>query len=216
MKGLKEALHAPAIAGAASEVVRHRVTTLVNMQKRLLDAAAEQAHAVAESYRHGNGLMAGASAAELVQRRIEDFSDTEKRFLELTTQELTAAVEDLNESDKPARKRRALRQLARKGIEQYIDVQKKLLELVIEHLEATDKPSQGTVAACEESATSWTELAEKSVQNFVTAEKALIDLIKSTRRRPEKTPKGIPVPVRSRKKAFNAKKDKGRQYAIPA
>ena len=38
-------------ARAVTDVVRHRVDTFIDMQKRLLDVAAEQTHAVAESYR---------------------------------------------------------------------------------------------------------------------------------------------------------------------
>ena len=46
---MKEGLRLPVAAGAAAEISRHRMDTLVGMQKHLLDAAAEQTHAMTES-----------------------------------------------------------------------------------------------------------------------------------------------------------------------
>ena len=58
------------------------------MQKHLLDAAAEETHGVTESYREGQGLMAGAKVAELARRGIEAFVESEKKFLDLAAHEL--------------------------------------------------------------------------------------------------------------------------------
>ena len=78
VEGMKEGLRLPLAAGAAAEVLRHRMDTLVGMQKHLLDAAAEETHAVTESYREGQGLIAGAKAAELARRGIEAVVESEK------------------------------------------------------------------------------------------------------------------------------------------
>ena len=43
--GLKEGLRLPTAAGTVAEVARHRVDTFIEMQKNLLDATADQAHA---------------------------------------------------------------------------------------------------------------------------------------------------------------------------
>ena len=138
--GFKEGLRLPAVASTVADVVRHRVDTLIGLQKRLLDAAAEQTHALAESYREGKGLMAGAALAELAQRGIESFVETEKKFLDLVVHEVTTATKDGKEHRKPAQDRsKVLAQLAREGVEKYIDAQKKLLHLAIEQMESTGK-----------------------------------------------------------------------------
>ena len=51
--GIKEGFRLPQAAGVMADVVRHRVDTFVELQKHLLDATAEQAHLMAESYRDG-------------------------------------------------------------------------------------------------------------------------------------------------------------------
>jgi hypothetical protein len=138
--GFKEGLRLPAVARSVVDVVRHRVDTLIGMQKRLLDVAAEQTHALAESYREGKVLMAGASLAELAQRGIESFVETEKKFLDLVVHEVTAATKADKEHRKPAQERsKVLTQLAREGVEKYIDAQKKLFHLAIEQMESTGK-----------------------------------------------------------------------------
>jgi len=67
VEGVKAGLRVP-IAGTVANVVRHRVDTLIDMQKGLLDAAAEQTHELAESYRAGKGFKGGAHVAELARR----------------------------------------------------------------------------------------------------------------------------------------------------
>jgi hypothetical protein len=177
VEGLKEAFHIPIASGAAAEVLRHRVETLIEMQEHLLDAAAEQARALAGSYYEGNGLRSGASVAELARRAIEGFVETEKKFLDLAAREVTAAAKDHGDRRKPARNRKVLTQLAREGVEQYIEVQKKLLELAIEQLEFTGEAvGEPVVPACKEASISWADLIQKSVQNFVTTQKALMHL----------------------------------------
>ncbi len=61
-----------------STLRRQRVDAFIDLQKRLLNAAAKQTDEVAESYREGKGWMVGASVAELARQAIEDFVETEK------------------------------------------------------------------------------------------------------------------------------------------
>lgn len=176
--GVKEGLRLPTAAGAVANVVRHRVTTLIDMQKHLLDAAAEQTHEVAESYQKGKGLAVGASIAEMARRGIEDFVATEKRFLDSVAHEVTAATKAGKEAHKPAEERtKVLAHLAREGVEKYIDAQKKLLHLAIEQMEATGEDVGERISAVrKEAGTYWGELTEKSVHNLVKAQKSLMDL----------------------------------------
>jgi len=167
--GITSVLPLPPVAGTVANVVRHRIDTLVDMQKNLLDAVAEQTHAVAESYEEGNGLKAAANVVELARRGIVDFVDTEKKFLDLAAEEVTA---------KPAARKaprdraKVLTDLAKEGVDKYIDAQKKLLNFAIHQLEAEAKPA----AEEEEPQTSFAELTQKSVHNFVNAQKSLMDL----------------------------------------
>lgn len=178
VEGMKEGLRLPAPAGAMAEVVRHRVGTFVEMQKNLLDATAEQAHAVAESYREGEKFMAAAHVAELARRGIEGFVESEKKFLDLAAQEVSAAVKGEKRASKPAKERmEVLTNMAREGAEKYIETQRKLMELAISQLEESAKVARPhKEGAHKEAHATWGELTEKSVQNFVSAEKSLLDL----------------------------------------
>jgi hypothetical protein len=176
--GVKEGLRLPAFARTALDVVRDRVDTLISLQKRLLEAATEQTHTVAESYREGKVGMAGASLAELARQGIESFIETEKKFLDLVAHEVTAATKAGKEGRKHAGgPSKVLAQLAREGVEKYIDAQKQLLHLAMEQMESTGKVTGELLeAARKEARTSFVELTEKSVRNFVTTQKSLMDL----------------------------------------
>ena len=162
-----------------ANLLRHRLVTLLDLQKRLLEAAAEQTHEAAESYREGKGLMAaGASVAELARRGIESLVETEKKFLDLAVHEVSAAKAD-GEGHKPAQERyKVLTQLVREGGEKYIDAQQKLLNLAIEQMESAGKTAGKRVESVRnEARTSLGELTEKSVRNFATAQKSLMELV---------------------------------------
>jgi len=175
--GVKDGLRLPAAAGAAADLVRHRIDTLVGMQRRLLDAAAEETHAVAESYREGQGLLAGAKVANLARRGIEAFVESEKKFLDLAAHEVSAATNGSKPQGKPRERMEVLTKLAREGAEKYMDAQKRLLELAIEQLETVSKVKDVRKATLRKPLQrSWGELTEKSVKNLVAAEKSLLDL----------------------------------------
>jgi hypothetical protein len=159
------------------EVARHRVDTLVGMQKWLLEAVEEQTHAAADSYREGKGLMAAARVAELARRGIEGFVETEKKFLDLAAHEVTAATKNGKNNGKPQERIEVLTKLARKSGEHYMDAQKKLLELAIQQLEmAKNVKSDRKTTARKSPQESLGELTEKSVRNLVAAEKSLLEL----------------------------------------
>lgn len=173
--GVKEGLRLPAPAGAMAEVVRHRIDTFIDLQKHLLAATEEQAHAAADSYREGEKVTAAANLAELTRRGIETFVETEKKFLELAAQEITTATKGEKRPGKPPKDRiEVLTKVAREGADKYIETQKKLLELAIEKFEAAAKTDREPKDTAKES--SWAELTEKTVKNFVTAEKSLLDI----------------------------------------
>ena len=176
--GMKEGLRLPVAAGTMAEVVRHRVDTFIELQKNFLDATAEQAHAVAESYRTGEAVPAAAKAAELARRGFEDFVESEKKFLDLAAQEVSAATKGDKRTTKPPRERmEVLTKVAREGAEKYIETQKKLMELAIEQLEETTKTGrEHKDAVRKEAQPLWGELTDKTVKNFVNAEKSLLDL----------------------------------------
>jgi hypothetical protein len=147
------------------------------MQKRLLDIAAEETHAVAESYREGQGLKAGAKLAELARRGVQTFVESEKKFLDLAAHEVSAAANGKKPNGKPRERMEVLTELAREGAEKYMEAQKGLLDLAIEQLETVGKTKDVRKATARKPLQqSWGELTEKSVKNLVTAEKSLLDL----------------------------------------
>ena len=181
--GVKEGLRLPVPAGAAAEVLRHRMETLVGMQKRLLDVAAEETHAMAESFQEGEDLKAGARVAELARRGVEAFVESEKKFLDLASHEVSAATNGGKSNAKPRERMEVLTKMAREGAEKYVDAQKRLLDLAIEQLEAVSEAKDGRkVAARKPVQRSWGELTEKSVKNLVAAEKSLLDLAMKPKR----------------------------------
>jgi hypothetical protein len=176
--GLKEGLRLPAATGAVADVVRHRVDTLIDLHKNLLDATAEQVHSAAESYRAGERALPAANVVELARRGIAGFVESEKKFLDLAMQEVSAATKGEKRAARvPKERMEVLTEVARDGAEKYIDTQKKLLELAIEQLESAAKTGREKKEAARKVAPPlWDELTEKSVKNFVAAEKSLLDL----------------------------------------
>jgi hypothetical protein len=183
--GVKKGLRLPAPVAGMAEVVRHRVETLIGLQKRLLEAAAEQTHAVAESYREGKGVRAVEGLVELTRRGVEDFVDTEKRFLDLASGEVSTVLRGGKEVREPAGDRsKLLSKLAREGVDKYVEAQKRLLELAIEQFEAKGEVPERPEPR-KKPHTSFAELTEKSVHNLVRAQKSLMDLaIKPIRKSP--------------------------------
>jgi len=185
--GIKEGLRLPAPAGAVAEMARHRVDTLIQMHKNLLDATAGQAHSAAESYRAKNNVNAPARVAELARRGIEEFVESEKKFLDLAAQEVTAATKEDKRAHKvPRHQVEILAEVARQGAEKYFDTQKKLLNLAVEQLEETAKVAraQRKETVRKEMRPFLGELTEKSMKNFVAAEKSLLDLAMKPVHRP--------------------------------
>jgi len=176
--GVKGVMPLPAVAGTVANLIRHRLVTFADLQKRLLAVAAEQVHEASESYREGKGLMAaGASVAKLARRGLESFVETEKKFLDLAVHEVSAETKAEGKEHKTVRERyKALTQLAREGGEKYIDAQKKLLDLAVEQMESAGKAG-GRPEPLRGARGSWGELTEKSVRNFATAQKSLMDLV---------------------------------------
>jgi hypothetical protein len=176
--GLKEGLRLPAPAETLAEVARHRVGTLIEMQKNLLTATAEQAHAAAESYREKGNLAAAAHVAELARRGIEEFVQSEKKFLDLAAQEISAATKEEKRPHKPPRRRlEVLTEVTRESAEKCLHAQKKLFDLAIEQLEqSTNAGRQRQPVARKEGRSPFGELTDKSMKNFVAAEKSLLDL----------------------------------------
>jgi hypothetical protein len=177
--GIKEGLRLPAPAEAVAEMARHRVDTLIQLHKRLLDATAEQAHAAAECYRDKKTMNAPARVAELARRGIQEFVESEKKFLDLAAQEVTAATKENKRPHKvPRHQVEILAEVAREGAEKYFDTQKKLLNLAVEQVEETAKiaRNQRTDNGRKEMRPFLGELTEKSMKNLVAAEKSLLDL----------------------------------------
>jgi len=197
---MKEVVPLPMAAGTLANLLRHRLVTLLDLQKRLLEVAAEQTHEAAESYREGKGLTAaGATVAELARRAIENLVETEKKFLDLAVHEVSAKADHEGRKSAPERYK-VLTQLVREGGEKYIDAQQKLLNLAIEEMESVGKTAGKRVESVRhEARTSLGELTEKSVRNFAAAQKSLMELVakpakakESTAERKRKAPRVRP------------------------
>ena len=214
---VKEGIRLPVMAGTMSEVLRHRVDTLISLQKCMLDVTAEQAHALAESYQKGEGMPAATSVVELTRRGIEGFVEREKKFLDLAAHEVSVAVRGGKRTNKEPRKRiEVLTTVAREGVDKYIETQKKLLDLAIDQLEATVEVARGRKKAAQQEARPLLkELTGKSVANIVAAEKSLLELAKKPMKRAsrEEARKG----ARTQRRAhYPAKKQMARAHKAAA
>jgi len=180
--GVKELVPLPGAAGTVANLLRHRVLSLIDLEKHFVDAAAEQTHKATASYREGKGLLeAGASMAALVRRGIEEVVSNEKKFLDMVVHEVSAANKPEHESRKPTRERyKVLAQAARETGEVYFEAQRKLLNLAVEQMESVGKEVAGALHRGSEGNgghTSLGDLTEKSVKNFVSAQKSLMELV---------------------------------------
>ncbi len=176
--GMKEVMPIPG-AGSAANLLRHRLSTLLDMQKHFLEAAAHQTHEAVESYQEGKGLMAvGSSVAELAKESIENLIETEKKFLELATHEVSAGTKGGVERKATRERYKVLTEMAREAGENYVEAQKKLLNLAIEQMESAGKTVGHRLESVgHEARTSWGELTDKSAKNFATAKNSLMDLV---------------------------------------
>jgi len=184
VEGVKEVLPLPASAGAVADLLKHRVETMIGLQKEMLEAAEEQTRAIAKSVREGNGMHAMTHAVELARRGMEGFVESEKKFLDLAAQVVTTAAKGGTGNGKaPQDRMKVLTGMVREGAEKYMGAQKKLVEMTLEQLETIGKTKTGhKEAGRKEEKPIWTELTEKSVKNLVTAEKSLLDLAMKTRK----------------------------------
>jgi len=177
VEGVKEVLPLPASAGVVADVVKHRVETLIGLQKEMLEAAEEQTRAVAKSVRDGDGMHAMKHAVELARRGMEGFVESEKKFLDLAAHTVTTAAKGNKGTKAPRDRMKVLTGMVKEGAEKYMGAQKKLVEMTLEQLETVGKAKPGhKEARRKEEKPIWTELTERSVKNLVTAEKSLLDL----------------------------------------
>lgn len=175
VEGLKEGLRLSARAGAMADLLRDRVDTLVEMQKHVLETAAEQTHRVVEAYQEGKGLDAAGGVVEAVRQSLQAMVKTEKKFLDMAVEQVTIATEAGKEPRKPARDRtKVLAHLAREGVDKFVEAQKKLLDLAITQIETNGKAMMPEGE--EEPRTSFAEITQRSVRNIVAAQKSLMDL----------------------------------------
>lgn len=193
--GLKEILRMPPAGEAVTDLLAARVQTIVEMQKKLLDATTEQTNAAVESYKAGDGLHAGQHTAELVRDGIQNFVDTEKKFLDMVSEHVNKALETSGHPSRKAAKSRtkAIAHLAREGVDKFVTAQKQLMNLAIDQLETRIAPEKAEEVE-EEPRTSWKEVTQKSIQNFVTAQKSLMDLaVKPARHAPAEHHRAAPA-----------------------
>ncbi|MGA8071890.1 MAG: hypothetical protein WB995_00360 [Candidatus Acidiferrales bacterium] len=209
VEGVKEVLPLPASAGVVADVVKHRVETLIGLQKELLDAAEEQTRAVAKSVRDGDGMHAMTHAAELARRGMEGFVESEKKFLDLAAHVVTTAAKGSKGNGKAPRDRmKVLTEMVKEGAEKYMAAQKKLLEMTLEQLETMGKAEHKKMEP-KAGKSVWADLTEKSVKNVVTAEKSLLELamkpVKEATHKAGPRPHGRRVHVGGHKAAHNRK-----------
>ena len=175
VEGMKEVLPLPAGAGAMADVVKHRMHTMIGLQKEMLNAAEEQTRAIAKSVRDGDGMHAMTHAAELARRGMEGFVESEKKFLDLAAHAVTTAAKENKGMKAPRDRMKVLTGMVKEGAEKYMGAQKKLLEMTLEQLETMGK-AENKKTEPKEGKSVWADLTEKSVKNMVTAEKSLLDL----------------------------------------
>ena len=150
------------------------------MQKNLLDATAEQAHSVAESYREDGKLQAAARVTELTRRGIQEFVDSEKKFLDLAMQEVTAATKNDKRCAQAAPGPRGSvdksRSRGRGEVFRNPEKAHGLCHRTVRGAPRKRVAKDSSKSLAKKARPSLGELTEKSMKNFVNAEKSLLDL----------------------------------------
>lgn len=195
-EAVKEGFRLSPVTSAMTNIVSHRVDTVIENVKRLIDAVSGQILGALHSYLDGKGLTAEASVADLVRQGILGFVEVEKKFLDLMAEEVNAAVEGAHDGRKAVRERgRVMTKLARQAVDEFIDTQKKLLDLAISQFEQPAPEPEVSEEEEAEKKTSIAELTQRSVQNLVNAQKSLLELaVKPIR--PPAARKAAPKPPR--------------------
>jgi hypothetical protein len=176
-EAVKDGFRLSPVTSAMTNILSHRVDTVIENLKRLIDAVAGQILGALHSYLEGKGLTAEASVADLVRQGILGFVEVEKKFLDLMAEEVNTAVEGTHDGRRPARERgRAMTKLARQAVDEFIDTQKKLLDLAISQFEQSAPAAEADEEEEPEKKTSIAELTQRSVQNLVNAQKSLLEL----------------------------------------
>ncbi len=168
--GLKQVLGLRPSLAALTDLFPLGVGTLVDMEKKMLDAAAEETEGLVEFVTDGKPLMPRARAAKLAREALEGFIETQKKLLDQFADQVILATEGGHKASRAEAK--AFTSLAREAIEKFIDAQKDLLQIAVAQMEAGEKRAHGKPV----SRTSFTELTQKSVRNLTSAQKSLLDL----------------------------------------
>lgn len=205
---VKEGLRLSHASSALTDIFSHRVDTMLEMLKRLLDSAASQILGALDSYLEGHGLKFESGVVDMLRQSIVGFVEVEKKFLDLVAEEVTEAVEASRNGRKSSRERtRTMTKLARQAVEEFIGTQKKLLDLALQEFGESEAEVEPPEPVKEEKHTSFAELTQRSVQNLVLAQKSLLDLaVKPAHGRPVAASK---PPVKA-VKATKAAKSSGR------
>jgi hypothetical protein len=185
-EGLKEVLGLRPSLAALVDLVPRGVGTLVEMEKRVLDAVADQTRDVVESYAEGKPFMATERVATMARRAIEGFIETQKTFLDEVAEQVTIATEGGKETKAARRERsKALIEMSRESIAKFIEAQKQVADLAFEQIAGDSHPRPKAAPR-----TSVAELTRKSVRNFTEAQKSLLDLaLRPIAKQPEEAPR---------------------------
>jgi hypothetical protein len=170
VQGLKDGVPLGHSTSALADLIPLAMGTIIDSQKRFLDAIAEQSQELVEAYTEGEPLTLGTRLTKMGRERLECFVDAQKKLLDQVADQVTIATEPGKEG-KAADRSKVMIQLVRESIGKFIDTQKQLLDLTIKQMEAG---SRGHVKPAPH--TSLAELTQKSVRNFTTAQKSLLDI----------------------------------------
>jgi len=171
VQGVKDVVPLGHSISALADLIPLAMGTIIDSQKKFLDAIAEQSQELVEAYTEGEPLTIGTRLTKMGRERLECFVDTQKKLLDQVADQVTIATEP-GKNGKASDRTKVAIQLLQESAGQFIDAQKQLLDLTIKQLEAGSSRGHAKPAP----RTSLAELTEKSVRNFTTAQKSLLDL----------------------------------------
>lgn len=184
MNGVKERVGDSAPAVAMTDLMRHSLDTLIDMQQEFLTLTNKQTMHWLEAMQAGKGYQS-AHLVDLARQGMEKFLHAHQRLLDVVTQETVKATRHKPEHIAPAKKTEVA-QLAREAADLFVDAQKKVLDVLGQQMNANVNAATQAVATLSPAPlANVTELPAKAMRTFVESKKAVLESLTQLAKKPK-------------------------------
>jgi hypothetical protein len=172
--GIKERVGDFVPAGAATDLARRSLDTLIGMQQDLLTTTSKQTLQWLESEQGGKTNHA-AHLVDFAREGVETFSRTQKKFLEAVAQETARMTSGNAGHEGKTLKKTELAHLAREAGNAFIEAQKRLLDIMGQQMNVNlDAASRSADLVSTSRLVPMARLTRDEVKNFFDTETSLI------------------------------------------